>query len=74
MQVRHPEAVDDVARHDVQHDGDADRDVQFVRTGDDVPWRDVAVLKIPPPLMADHVNGQRARPAGRSQSAVGRER
>ena len=53
---RHPKAVDDVGRRHLELDWGPHRDVQLVRGTD--PQRRVAIL--PPPLMADDLDPQRA--------------
>ena len=69
-QVRHPEAVNDVRRHRLDDDREADGNVQLVRAGEDIRWRDVVVLKVPPPLMPDDIDGHGAGPARRVDAAA----
>src|SRR5947209_1170953 len=52
VQVRDPEAVDDVARIEAQQDGRVDGDVDLVRVDDLLVRRQrVGILHFPPPLM-----------------------
>ena len=59
VQRRHPEAVDHVARHEHQQHGPAGRDVELVGRADQIVRLVSRVLELPPPLAADHVDGQR---------------
>src|SRR5689334_5381921 len=52
LQVRRPEAVDDVVRRELEQDGAADRNVNLVRGLQPAARRRVLVLDFPPPLMA----------------------
>ena len=71
VEVRHPEAVDHVARRDLQHDRAVDRNVEFVR-GDHAPARDgVVVPNLPPPLVADDLDRHGRRRMKRADRAPG---
>src|SRR5205085_7386956 len=58
VEVGDPEAVDDVRGAEVELDGPADGDVDFVGRGEDVARRGVLVLQLPPPLVAGHLDRQ----------------
>ena len=59
VQGGHPEAVDHVARRQLQEDRPADRDVDLVGREHPLAGARVGVVHLPPPLVADHLEGHR---------------
>jgi hypothetical protein len=62
LQARHPEAVDDITRGGPDHDRNADRNVQLVWRIDPLVRLLVVIAELPPPLMADDIDGDAAGP------------
>ena len=68
LQLRDPQAVDDVVRQQVDGDRTADRNVNLVGRRHLERGRVVGILDVPPPLVAGHLDAHRVRHAQRRPS------
>jgi hypothetical protein len=70
LQGRHPEAVDHIARGELQRDRPSHRDHQFVGRAHAPRWVGIHIFDVPPPLVRRDAHVQRVRRHRRERATV----